>query len=217
MPTFLFYLFTILGAYLFGSIPWGYLIGRLYGKDIRKLGSGNIGATNVTRSIGKLPGRLCFALDALKGFLPVLAVSQLLRHQLCSDPWGWIQIAALAGSVGGHMFSCFLHFKGGKGISTAAGAVLALSPYAVLIAAAVWLIAFLAWRYVSLASIAAAAALPLSATIIDAYHLYPHSNVTLGGFYLLSLAAILKHLSNLKRLLNGTENRFQKKSKTPEK
>ena len=144
-----------LASYLIGSIPWGLLIGKLYGKDVRKEGSGNIGATNVTRVVGPVQGKICFFLDFMKGFLPVLAVIILEARGFIPNHSSF-RIIAMVAPVVGHMFPIFLKFKGGKGISTAAGGILALSPPACIGGLIIWAAAFLAFRYVSLASILAA-------------------------------------------------------------
>ena len=200
-------------SYLIGAIPWGYLIGKRQGVDIRKLGSKNIGATNVTRVIGKWSGRLCFALDFLKGFIPVLVVTILCKKGIIDDNYHIMQMAAALSAVMGHMFPVYLWFRGGKGISTTAGALLALAPYSFAIAGIVWVVVYLLSRYVSLASISAATILPICATLITWLkpELYYHSPYVLGFLYFLSVMAILKHSGNIKRLLNGTENRFEKK------
>ena len=183
-------------AYFIGAIPFGFLIGKLHGIDIRKVGSGNIGATNVTRSVGKTAGKLCFFLDFLCPGEPVVA------------------LAAGAATIAGHMFPVYLEFKGGKGVSTAAGVALALAPYPLLIAFVSWVIVFLVWRYVSLASIVAAVVLPCTAILLalcDIGGATATSGVTIGFFLLISLLAIYRHRSNIARLLNGTESRFEKK------
>jgi len=200
---------TGLISYLIGAIPWGYLIGKRNGVDIRTLGSKNVGATNVTRVIGKWSGRLCFLLDFLKGFIPVLLVTVLFDKDILSLG----QIVAALSAVIGHMFPVYLWFRGGKGISTTGGAILALAPYSFAVAGIVWVMVYLLSRYVSLASIAAATIMPVCATLIIILKpdLYPHSWLGIGFLYFLSVIAILKHSSNIKRLLNGTENRFEKK------
>ena len=206
---------VFLASYLIGSIPWGYLIGKGHGVDIRKLGSKNIGATNVTRVIGKWNGKLCFALDFLKGFIPVLVVTVLREKCVIPDNYQIIQMVAALATVLGHMFPVFLWFRGGKGVSTTAGAILALAPYSFAVAGIVWVVMYLLSRYVSLASITAAAVMPICATLINWLkpELYPRSAWVLGFLYFLSVMAILKHSSNIKRLLNGTENKFEKKGK----
>lgn len=209
--TILIYILIFLCSYLIGSIPWGFLIGRLYGVDIRKVGSGNIGATNVTRSLGKLPGRICFFLDLLKGFLPVLAVSMMLKQQYFEDPEQFAQIIAAASAVLGHMFSVFMKFRGGKGISTIFGVLLGFSPWSFLAAGIVWVLVFLISRYVSMASIAACAVLPVAATLFTMTEVYYHSIWVLAFLYLLSILAVIRHSANIRRLINGTENRFERK------
>ena len=206
---------TIFCSYLAGSIPFGYLIGRWNGKDIRTLGSGNIGATNVTRVIGKGWGRLCFALDFLKGFLPVLTVKLLTGSTL------YAAIAVFC-TVIGHMLPVWLKFKGGKGVSTAAGGLLAFSPLALISAAVVWVVLFFASRYVSLARIFAAVSLPLFCLLYSVTGLYcalkmpSWDKLELGILAALAVLTVLKHTSNIKRLCNGTENRFERKKKETE-
>lgn len=204
---------TILLAYLAGSIPFGFLIGKLKGMDIREHGSGNIGATNVTRVVGKWWGKGCFFCDFLKSALPVALVTFLCRKGCFADPWGLLPSLAAFCAVAGHIFPVWLKFKGGKGISTAAGAVLALNPPALLASGIVWAALFFTFRYVSLASIFAAALLPFFAWGALKFSLYNSSHVELGLFILLGVLAIVKHISNIKRLLNGTESRFTKKEK----
>ena len=209
----LFYSLLLAGAYLIGAIPFGFLIGKFHGVDVRTVGSGNIGATNVTRAVGKNAGRLCFALDFLKGALPTFAA------QLAYPEETWLAFACCALAVLGHIFPVYLKFKGGKGISTAAGAVLALAPLPLLGAAAVWVASFFIWRYVSLASILAAVALPILAWLFGWLEVGPsvsRSIFTLIFLGVLSLLAILRHIANIKRLLAGTESRFGKPAPKPE-
>lgn len=204
-------LIIIILAYLIGGIPSGLLIGKCHGIDIRTVGSCNVGATNVTRCIGKKAGILCFFCDFLKGAVPVL-----LAAKFAALPW--VQIAAFAAAVAGHMFPVYLKFKGGKGIATAAGGAFAIAPLPLIIALALWYIVFRISRYVSLASIVAAAALPLSAL---GFFLFcdPASShwlcrvrlVTVIAFGIIGALAIYRHRSNILRLLNGTESRFEKK------
>lgn len=209
--TIIIYLLIFIVSYLFGSIPWGYLIGKIKGIDIRKVGSGNIGATNVTRSIGKWYGKLCFLLDLLKGFLPVLIVSLMLRDHVFEDPHQLGQVIAALAAIIGHMFSVFMWFRGGKGISTMFGVLLGLSPLSFVVAGIVWLVIFAISRYVSMASIAACTVLPIVATLFSITNIYYHSIYVLIFLYLMGLLAIIRHTANIKRLLNGTENRFSKK------
>lgn len=204
----LFYSLLIVGSYLVGAIPFGLIIGKTYGIDIRKVGSGNIGATNVTRAVGKTAGKVCFFLDFLKGALPVLAA------QLIHPGVPWLPLACGAAAILGHVFPIYLMFKGGKGISTAAGVALALAPYPLVCAAAVWAASFFIWRYVSLASILAALTLPVFAGLfmfLGWGTATARSCLTLGFLIAAALVAVLRHTENIKRLLNGTESRFVKK------
>lgn len=200
-------------SYLAGSIPFGFLIGKLKGIDIREHGSGNIGATNVTRVVGKWWGKGCFFCDFLKSAVPVALAVYLCKKGYLADPWGLLPSLAALSAVAGHIFPVWLKFKGGKGISTAAGAVLALNPPALLCAGLLWAALFFIFRYVSLASIFAAAGLPLFAWGALKLGLWNTSCVELGLFILLAILAVVKHISNIKRLLNGTESRFEKKRK----
>ena len=192
------------GAFVLGSIPTGYLVARAKGVDIRQHGSGNIGATNVFRTLGKPLGILVFFLDALKGFAAVW----LARHFGGESDWTGI-IAGVA-AIAGHNYTPWLGFKGGKGIATSAGVLLALMPLAVLAIAAVWAALFFATRYVSLASIGAAAALPVAVAAL--WFTGRDGNAPLLGFSVLIAAlAIWRHRSNIQRLLAGTEHRFSRK------
>jgi glycerol-3-phosphate acyltransferase PlsY len=207
------YIVTALVAYLLGSIPTGYLVARSRGIDIRKVGSGNIGATNVLRTLGKPAGISVFVVDALKGFLACSFAGVLVsRLLLGSVPEGSIEFLKITGgmfAILGHNYTCFLKFKGGKGIATSAGVALALLPVALGTAFLVWVLVVLISRYVSVASIAAALVLPFAAwwpgrssrtMIIVA--------AVIGGL------AIYKHRTNIQRLMNGTENRIGKKKES---
>jgi acyl phosphate:glycerol-3-phosphate acyltransferase len=197
----------ILLAFLLGSIPTGYLAGRAKGVDIRQHGSGNIGATNVFRTLGRPLGVFVFVIDAMKGFGAVwLAV-----HFGGSSAWPGI-LAAVA-VIAGHNYTPWLGFKGGKGIATSAGVLVALMPWAMLIVAAAWFLVFLLSRYVSLASICAAAALPLA--VGGLWFAGCGGNAPLLGFSLvISALAIWRHRSNIVRLRNGTEPRLEGKTPT---
>ncbi len=204
------YLAIFLGSYLCGSLPWGLWIGFIYGKDVRKEGSGNIGATNVTRVVGAKAGKVCFALDALKGLIPVLTVSALIKFEVI-EPLAFALALATVSPVIGHMFSIFLKFSGGKGVSTAAGGILGLAPLSCLAGLIVWVVVFKTSRYVSLASIIAAFIVPIVATILSICQIHYLEVPSLVLLYVLCALAIVRHHSNIKRLLNGTENRFAKK------
>lgn len=207
------YLAIALGSYLAGSIPTGFLAGKLKGVDIRSTGSGNIGATNVFRILGKPAGIAVLLIDALKGFLAcdlgVRLVAQLPFADLASIPGERLKIIAGICAVLGHNYTCWLRFKGGKGIATTAGVLIAWTPLAFLAVLGTWLAVFLASRYVSLASIAAAVALPFLVRWLHGPS--PIVWITAG----LSVLAIYRHKANIQRLLNGTENRFGSKKPAP--
>jgi glycerol-3-phosphate acyltransferase PlsY len=202
----------LLGNYLLGSVPFGYLAGRLKGIDIRQAGSGNVGATNVVRVLGKEYGYLVFALDFLKGFVAV-TISMLIAPG--SPPeWHSPEIFGILGamsSVLGHSYPVWLKFKGGKGVATSAGALLGLAPLATLIGVVIWTIVFWLTRYVSLASITAAVVLPIIILLVR-----PHDeNNGMPLVYSSACVAaviIWRHRSNLSRLIRGTEPRFNRKS-----
>jgi glycerol-3-phosphate acyltransferase PlsY len=205
------WLLTIAIAYLLGSIPFGYLLVRTFRKeDIRTIGSGNIGATNVARSGAKGLGILTLVLDALKGFLAVVIAQHLAPR--VGFPAGY-DLAVVAGVavVIGHCFPVWLGFRGGKGVATALGVFFALVPLTVVLyVLAVFLLIFLLTRYVSLSSILAAAAFPLFA-IPNAAQRTP---IIVAGYIFIPLLVILKHHGNIRRLLAGTESRFGKPKAT---
>ena len=195
-----------LGAFLLGSIPTGYLVARAKGVDIRKHGSGNIGATNVFRTLGKPLGIFVFLVDALKGFASVWLAAKFGGG---SD---WAGIIAAVAAIAGHNYTPWLGFKGGKGIATSAGVLLALMPWSVLAIAVVWIVVFKISRYVSLASICAAAALPVSVGLL--WFSGCGGNAPLLAFSLaISGLAIWRHRTNIRRLRDGTESRFERKKK----
>jgi glycerol-3-phosphate acyltransferase PlsY len=198
---------AVLG-YLLGSFPTGYLVGRARGIDIRQHGSGNIGATNVVRTLGKKFGLLVFVCDALKGLLAVRLAGALAAGGAVEPP-SQIVLAGVIAAVAcilGHNFPVWLGFRGGKGIATTTGVLLGLMPAAVAIAGLVWAAAFFALRYVSLASLLAALTLPLTVGLL---WWAGHANMTLFSFSLAATAlAFWRHRSNIQRLLAGTEPRF---------
>lgn len=183
-------------AYLLGSIPTGLLLGKLYGIDVRQEGSGNIGATNLYRTVGRKVGVLTLIGDCLKGLAPVLAAHY---YAPATDLAAWVGLAAFCG----HVFSVFLMFKGGKGVATALGVFLALSPVAVAIAVAVFVVLVLKWRYVSLGSVAAAAVMPLAVYVLHG------SRAMLLVTALVAVIVIVRHRANIRRLVDGTENKFK--------
>lgn len=199
------------GSYLLGSIPFGYLAGQIAGIDVRKTGSGNIGATNVVRVLGKRYGYPVFALDFLKG-LGAVKLSMLIATPAQPD-WAspeMVRILAALCSVIGHSFPPWLKFKGGKGVATSAGALLGLVPQATVIGLAIWLLVFWLTRYVSLASVLTAVALPLVIFIINCRG----ETETRPVFYAsLCIAAVViwRHRLNLSRLIRGREPRFTRK------
>jgi glycerol-3-phosphate acyltransferase PlsY len=189
-----------IASYLIGSIPTGFLWAKARGIDIRKVGSGNIGATNVMRTLGKGPGITVLAIDTVKGFLPVWIAARVFS----GVDVVWLQIICCVSVVAGHNWTCWLKFKGGKGVATSAGALLAFLPFPLVCALAVWLVVFLLGRYVSLASICAAVTVPIATWFVS-------RDVTLLLFTtLIAAVAVYKHKSNIQRLLAGTENRVGK-------
>jgi acyl phosphate:glycerol-3-phosphate acyltransferase len=183
-------------AYLIGSIPTGLLLGKAYGVDVRTEGSGNIGATNLYRTVGRKVGIITLIGDCLKGLIPVLLVK---LSTLPPDLAAWVGLAAFCG----HVFSVFLKFRGGKGVATALGVFLALAPLAVAIAVALFAVLMFLWRYVSLGSISAAAAMPLAV-----FFLGGSRTVTIVTL-IIALIVIVRHHENIRRLLSGNESKFK--------
>ncbi len=210
-----------LAGYLAGSIPFGYLIGRAKGTDLRRTGSGNVGATNVARVLGRPLGYLCFALDVLKGLLPVLAAGLILRTGglTTGEQMAWILVAM--GCILGHIFSFWLGFRGGKGVATSLGTLLGFWPYLTLpglAAFAVWIIVTLIWRYISLGSIIAAIAFsPLFVANCVLVGM-PLSKALPLLIFAMAMAALVvyRHRANIRRLLAGAEAKIgQKKNPEP--
>lgn len=202
-------------SYFIGGIPWGVILGKLQGIDIRDHGSGNVGATNISRVLGKKWGIVCFFFDAAKGFLPVFVAMMLSKSRTMPDA-DYFAVCALIGVVAGHVWSPYLKFTGGKGVATAAGGLLAITPTAIVLAVVFWYIVFLVSRYVSLASIAAALFYPLCALAIDRMHTTPAQTIgrpAMMAIVILAALVIVKHRANIHRLLNGTELKFQKNTK----
>ena len=204
------FIVVLAGSYLLGSIPFGYLIGRVAGIDIRKVGSCNIGATNVVRVLGKRYGYAVFLLDFFKGFGAV-RLSMLLAMR---SPPGWnspelFGIIAAVSSVVGHSYPLWLKFKGGKGVATSAGALFALTATGGLIGLGIWIVIFWLTRYVSVASITAALLLPVVILAISWRDERPRAIF----YFSLCVAAVViwRHRSNLSRLMRGTEPRFTRK------
>lgn len=192
-------------GYLLGAIPFGVIIARSKGVDIFKFGSGNPGATNVKRACGKAAGNLCFALDALKGFLAVMLPTFAIYFGAnIADSEAMLKIAALVAAIIGHMYPIFTSFKGGKGVSVTIGGLAGFMWLAILIGLVLWVIVYYSSKYVSLASIAMSLSLPLSSSMIYGVKT-PQTYLAI----FLAIVVILKHHSNIRRLLNGTENRFK--------
>ena len=215
---------AVLVGYLLGSIPFGYVVGKWRGIDIRQHGSGNIGATNVFRTLGRKWGILVFALDVLKGVVAVrIAMDGLATH---STFWFSLKLAHPSAAFGvhdvpiaqflgilaglgcflGHCFPIWLGFKGGKGVAVGAGILIGLTPWTALLGLAVWGIAFKISRYVSLASILAAISLPIILWVMER-----RLDAIFWFTLVISLLAIWRHRGNIQRLLAGTESRFEKK------
>ena len=193
---------VLAAAYLLGSIPFGLILAKLFaGSDIRKSGSGNIGATNVARVIGPSAGILTLALDVAKG-----ATAVWLAGRFSDQNSTALTLAAIAALLG-HCFPVWLKFKGGKGVATALGVFLVLSPLAALCALLVFIVVSFAWRYISLGSVSAAASMPLLMYFLWAPGHAPPLVVDFGTLFAAALV-IFKHDANLQRLVDGTEPKF---------
>jgi len=216
------FVIAIIGVYLVGSIPFGLLIAKAHGKDLRTIGSGNIGATNVARALGKKWAYICFILDVLKGLIPMLAAMFLIKTDSSAQAVNQAILLALWLAVGcaailGHIFPIYLKFRGGKGVATSFGVAIGLWPYytiCALVAVAIWVLVVLVWRYVSLASITASIAFPL--VLFLAIVLSPGWDLVDLWLLLIVAAAIplmviIRHKKNIKRLLAGTESKIPQK------
>jgi len=196
-------------AYLLGAIPFGLLIARAKGVDIRAVGSGNIGATNVFRALGKGWGILAFACDALKGFIPAGVLPLLAKKFWAFDGHVVLPLVCACLAIAGHNWPVYLRFKGGKGVATSVGALIGLAPAAAGVGLLTWALVFGVTRYVSLASIAAAV------TVAGAVWIFYSQTGMLLPFVLTILCALVvwRHKSNIRRLLHGAENRIEFKKK----
>lgn len=196
------------GAYLLGSLPTGFLVGKSRGVDIRKVGSGNIGATNTFRALGIPAGVLVLVVDGLKGYAACTWLAEgITKATDTGAPLDHLRIVGGMAALLGHNYTCWLRFKGGKGIATSAGVLGALVPWALVVALGVWLITVAATRYVSLASILAAISLPLTAGLTG-------SSLTIVIVTAaMAVLAIYKHKGNIQRLINGTESRVGSRKK----
>jgi glycerol-3-phosphate acyltransferase PlsY len=196
-------------AYLLGSVPFGVLIASAYGKDLRGIGSGNIGATNVARALGKRWAYVCFVLDCLKGLIPMLIAKLIIGELTVVALSLWLAVGCAA--VMGHVFPIYLKFKGGKGVATSMGMMLGLYPYYTIpgiAALVIWAGAVFIWRYISLASIIAAVVFPISLIASIALlrewrflQLWPLVVVA----FVMGLLVVVRHAENIKRLLEGSE------------
>ena len=203
------YAVAVVAAYLIGSIPFGFLVGKMRGVDVRTVGSKNIGATNVFRTVGRNWGLLAFACDFLKGFLPTLAAKIYAEGD--AELSAYLPLVVGVTCVAGHMFTCFMRFRGGKGIATGFGMLVALIPLLVLTAFALFVAVVATFHYISLGSICAAAFLLVSVWLPCAALSNPDGYRNLPQCVMVSLVAafaIWKHRANISRLLSGTENRF---------
>jgi glycerol-3-phosphate acyltransferase PlsY len=208
-------IFALLG-YLIGSVNFAVLVAKKHGVDILKEGSGNPGATNVKRLLGKGPGNLVFALDVVKGFVGAGMPYLLLRIDpndlFINELLFVVCVAGFIGTLLGHCFSCFLKFKGGKGVASTIGGLLVLLPIPILIGATLWGLVFLLSRTVSLASIILGVSLPISCWVLPLFTKLTFSPAEFWFAGALAAFNVWTHRSNIGRLLNGTENRFVKKA-----
>jgi glycerol-3-phosphate acyltransferase PlsY len=203
---------TIITAYVAGATPFGFLVAKSQGVDIRKHGSGNIGATNVLRTLGKRLGMFVLLLDVLKGCLPVLLGKMFLEGRVPADMFSVVTVLIGFATIFGHNYTFWLGFKGGKGIATSAGALLAIMPITLLIGLAVWFSLFYSTRYVAVASIGSACTIPVAVAIVT---LVRDGAVNMPFFMLGLLIAffgVWRHRSNIKKLRAGTEHRFTRKT-----
>ncbi|MDR3317592.1 MAG: glycerol-3-phosphate 1-O-acyltransferase PlsY [Puniceicoccales bacterium] len=200
----MFYFWIFLGGYFLGSIPFGFIIAKARGIDILQAGSGNPGATNVKRVMGKKYGILVFFLDCFKSLLPIAAVKIYLQaYPELANNIGALLLVAL---VLGHCCSIFLKFRGGKGVATTIGGLAILMPTITLLGIILWYCVFTITRVVSLASLCFALSLPLNA------YLFAYQKEIIWLAFLLMVAIFFRHISNIRRLWNGAENRFDRKN-----
>jgi glycerol-3-phosphate acyltransferase PlsY len=192
---------SIIASYLIGAVPFGLLFTRLFsGIDVRNVGSGNIGATNVLRAAGKKAAALTLLADALKGYIPVFIIRMLFADDMTTA-------LAAAAALLGHNFPVYLKFKGGKGVATSFGVVLAVSPWIGAVCLLAWLIAALLWRYSSLSALVAFACYPLLTMFAPSPPARPYGVLSLFVFGMI----YYRHRENIKRLLAGTESKIGKK------
>ena len=210
------FVMLIICSYLLGSVPFGVIIARSHGIDLRKVGSGNIGATNLSRAMGKKWAYFCFVLDVCKGLVPMLVTMRLISHQPgTAELFGWLAVGVAA--VLGHVFPIYIGFKGGKGVATSFGVALGLWPYFTIAAAAAfvaWVFCVLIWKYVSLGSIIGSLVFPVS--LAAAIAIVPEwTSTNLWPLFivgiLIPVMVTVKHRDNIKRILAGTESKVMQK------
>jgi len=208
----------IVFAYLLGAVPFGFMIARAHGQDLRKIGSGNIGATNTGRVLGKKWGIICLILDSLKGLIPMLIAKALIVDESTpGELWMWLAVGCAA--IFGHVFPVYLKFKGGKGVATSLGMVLGLFPYYTIagaIAFIVWALVVLISKYISLASILAALIFPVALIIeiacVKSWDFWPLSPLIIVAL-VMPILVVVRHVENIKRLLEGSETRVMQNRK----
>ncbi|MCU0915832.1 MAG: glycerol-3-phosphate 1-O-acyltransferase PlsY [Planctomycetes bacterium] len=215
--TYVFFVVAIVAAYLLGAVPFAFLLAWAHGKDLRTIGSGNIGATNLARALGRRWGYVCFALDVLKGLVPVAVtgtVTDAADHPVFLSLWLVVGIAAILG----HVFPVYLRFKGGKGVATSFGVALGLWPYftvSALIALFVWVAVVLTWRYVSLASICAAVVFPISLAlgilVVPTWQLTNLWPLVIAAV-VIPILVVVRHRENIRRLAAGTESKIRSRT-----
>ena len=212
----------VLASYIVGSLPFGFWISKSLGVDIRNQGSGNIGATNVLRTLGRKVGITVLILDISKGFLPVLIGSIIIFNQLPDSMLdkeeieGTIYVLLAIGAILGHNYTFWLGFKGGKGIATSAGAIMPFLPEVLIGSTLVWILVFFLSRYVAIASIAAAFSIPILTVSLDHNYLFPDINSSwpvISFGIIASIMAVWRHRSNIQRLIKGEEDQFERKIK----
>jgi len=210
------FVILIIAAYLLGSVPFGQIIAKVHGKDLRTVGSGNIGATNLSRTLGKKWGYLCFLLDVAKGLIPTLAAHRFVSSSSPTVLELFLWLAVGCAAVLGHVFSIYIKFKGGKGVATSFGVALGIWPYFTICAAisfTIWIVVTLIWRYISLASIVAAVTFPIALILLILIkpwrfaELWPLFTIAVG----ISVMVVILHLENIKRIIKGTENKILQK------
>lgn len=206
----------IIVAYLLGSVPFGLLLANAQGIDLRNTGSGNIGATNVGRALGKKWAYVCFILDCLKGLIPMLTAGYIIGDEPTKIQLAlWLTVGCAA--IVGHIFPLYLRFKGGKGVSTSLGMVLGIYPYFTLpglACAVIWILCLIIWKYVSLASILASMTFPIIlVTAIILKDNWPIADLwpLIIAAMIMPMLVLLRHVENIKRILDGSESKvFQK-------